>query len=228
MQDKSEIMIRINYLQSQSPAGAATLYTDLKSAVEAYLTRDGNFELQVNKTLDKVIAVSFHRGLLYGQMGLIPEFAKQELTDKPDGYEDIRTLFKGGEVFDEILTTELQTLLIAFQTVSTSASGNGNMTFEWHNEIIEDWIQRLQEAVENEISGLKAIMSYSANQSYGVEYALLFEELDRTTKRHDVKYYAKDIFYNKGYGWLIETFNLKVYKPSYMSELAEWTEANGE
>lgn len=78
-------------------------------------------------------------------------------------------------------------------------------------------------ALTNELEYLKEIMRRCANRSYAAEWAILFEELGKCTNRQKVRSLAKNIFYTRGYGWLIETFNLDtVYRASYMSELPDW------
>ena len=222
MQTLEELKARIDHLRRISPAGSAGIFSELEAAIEAYLKRDGDFELQVNKTLDKVIAESFHYGLIYQYMELMPEWINRNPQDYPKGYDDVSILFDADGVFEEIMTISDSSFRAGFYTENTNNDGVSQT--EWRNRYVDDWIQRLQAAMSNEVEGLKEIMSYCANRSYAVEYAMLFEELGDKRKEYDVRHYAKDIFLTKNYGWLIETFDLKVYKPSYMKELANWTD----
>ena len=221
-----EINARLDYLESISPAGGKPLVEDLRSAIQAYFTRNSDFELQVHKTLDKVVADTFHNHLEYEYNELLERWLDNPSSGAPQGYGDVTKIFKGAEVFEEIITITDAVFKSAFytETVSSGSGSSGSVTVEWHHRRIEDWIPRLTVAVTTELEGLKKIMQYCANRSYNVEWAILFEELGASTKRHPVRYYAKEIFLTKGYGWLIETFNLNIYRPSYMPELSDWEE----
>ena len=222
-----EMNSRLDYLSSISPGYGTRLIEELREAIQAYLARDSDFELQVNKTLDKVIADSFHNGLEYEKMELLEPWQSHSSDDAPEGYDDVSDLFKGSEVFEEIMAVTDREFIAAFYAVTNNegdGDSGGSSETEYHNTYVDDWIARLQAALDNELEGLKEIMRYCANRSYSAEWAILFEELGKNTKRHPVRYYAKEIFLTKGYGWLIETFNLNVYRPSYMAELPDWTD----
>ena len=223
-----EMKERLEYLRRISPAGGKHLVDDLLTAITAYLSRDADFELQVNKTLDKVIADAFHHGLKYEHDELLDPWRKIiPVEDAPEGYDDVGKLFKGNEVFEEIMAVSDAEFRAAFY-VEETGDGNNSATLKYGNRLIEDWIARLKAAVEAELEGLKAIMSFCANRSYGVEWAIVFEELGVCVERHSVRYYAKNIFYTRSWGWLIETFNLRVYRPSYMEELPDWNEESSD
>ena len=214
---------RLAYLQSLTPLGGHQIIEDLRADVIAYLTRNSDFELQVNKTLDKVIADVFFHGLEYGNMELLQKWMSYPTSNAPTGYNDIMKIFKVAEIFEEIMTVREQDFRLAFYT-ETKDSGDGYSATEYHNRYVDSWIMRLNIAISTELENLKSIMQYCANISYNVEWAILFEELSRNVKRHPVRYYAKEIFITRGWGWLIETFNLNVYRPSYINELPNWTE----
>ena len=61
----AEMEVRLQYLQSISPSGATQMFAELREALEKYLNRDEEFCLQVNKTLDKVIAFDIHSRIKY-------------------------------------------------------------------------------------------------------------------------------------------------------------------
>ena len=221
----TEITERIEYLRSISPTGGKNVLDSLQAAINAYFQRDDEFTLDVNKCLDKIIADTFHYELVYQKMELLPKWLTKKAKSPPTGYRNIRRLFKGGIVFEEIMTISDEEFIKAFYTVNsgTGASGQG-ATIEYRNSYVDKWIAALETSKEEETEGLKKIMHYCANRSYGFEYAILFEELGKNLKRHSVRYYAKRIFLTRGWAWLIETFNLEIYRPSYMEELPNWTE----
>ena len=66
-----ELNTRLDYLQSLAPLGGKHVIVELRNAITSYMTRDSDFELQVNKTLDKVIADAFFHSLEYENMDLI-------------------------------------------------------------------------------------------------------------------------------------------------------------
>ena len=229
-----EMKVRLAHLKSISPAGGKTLVDDLRNAIESYSIRDTEFELQVHKTLDKVITDIFHNQLKYEHMELLTPWLNNPKANKPDGYDDVTVLFKGMSVYEEIMTIRDFDFRKAFYTTEkeseseNSDSSSSETTTEWHNRYIEDWIARLNEALVYETEGLKSIMRYCADRSYNIEWALIFEELGKNTERHHIKYYAKQIYVTKGYGWLIEAFNLNVYRPSYLAELRKQDDERSE
>ena len=221
-----EMQSRIAHLRSVSPVKARKVLEELLAAITAYLTRDAGFELQVHKTLDKVIADTFHHGLKYEHEELLEPWREVvSARDAPVGYYDVTELFRGGEVFAEIMAVSDRDFRAAFY-IGNSDSGHEDGSDEpqekWRNRYVDDWIKRLSVAVTAELDGLKEIMQFCANRSYNVEWAIIFENLGAYTERHPVRHYAKLIYLTKGYGWLIETFNLRIYRPSYMAELPYW------
>ena len=220
----AELNVRLNHLQSLSPQGGRQVIAELRSAIEAYMTRDSDFELQVNKTLDKVIADTFFHGLQYENSDLIKKWMTYPTANQPEGYGDISKIFKGAEIFEEIMTVTDNAFRMAFYSESKDSGDSGYATTEYHNRYVDDWVVRLNIAIKTELENLKSIMHYCANRSYNVEWAILFEELGKNVERHPVRYYAKQIYWTRGWGWLIETFNLNVYLPSYFNELPNWTE----
>ena len=218
----AEMNARLAYLQSISPAGGRKVIDELRAAIEAYLTRTPDFELQVHKTLDKVIADTFFHGLKYENMELLAKWQNYSKGGEPEGYNNVQDLFKSTYIFEEILSVPEYNFRMAFYESSSGNSSSGEA--DYHNRYVDRWVAQLTAAVESELNGLKSIMQYCANRSYNLEWAILFEELKRKTEYHPVKYYAKQIYVTRGWGWLIETFNLNVYLPSYFDELPNWTE----
>ena len=225
-----EMEVRLQYLQSISPGGAAQMFAELKEALEKYLTRDEEFSLQVNKKLDKIIAFDFHSRIKYEHQELLEPWQEVSYSfDKPLGFDDVRELFVLDDVLEEIMTVSDMSFLQAFFTVQAEENSGGgersNTTSELHNTYVDKWIAELTAGLANEIEGLKAIMRSCANRSYAAEWAQLFEELGKCTNRRKVRTFAKDIFYERGYGWLIETFHLDtVYRPSYIDDLPDWVD----
>lgn len=218
----AEMTSRLNYLKTLCPAEGQKLIEELRAAIVAYLARDSDFELQVNKTLDKVIANAFHHNLEYENADLFNQWI-EPIGNAPEGYNDVSKLFRAKSIFDEILTVRDMDFRLAFYS-ETKDSADGYSTSDCHNRYVDKWIEQLTAAITFEMESLKSIMQYCANRSYSVEWAILFEELGKNVKRHPVKYYAKQIYLTQGWGWLIETFNLNVYRPSYMAELPNWEE----
>ena len=224
-----EMEIRLQYLQSISPSGSAKVFAELRETLEKYLMRDEEFCLQVNKTLDKIIAYEHNYKIKYEHQELLEPCQKVSYEfEKPKGFDDVRELFTLDEVFEEIMNVEDQLFLQAFYTEQVEGSGgDNNTTSELRNRYVDKWIAELEAGLENEIEGLKEIMRSCANRSYAPEWAQVFEELGECTERRKVRTFAKDIFYERGYGWLIETFHLDtVYRPSYMAELPKWNDSN--
>ncbi len=206
------------------------MFAELREALEKYLNRDEEFCLQVNKTLDKVIAFDIHSRIKYENQELLEPWQEMSYSfDKPTGFDDVRELFVLDEVLEEIMMVADMTFLQAFYIVQSNEGDGGGSgsseTTELHNTFVDEWIKALTEGLVNELEGLKTIMKSCANRSYASEWAQLFEELGKCTNHRTVRTFAKDIFYKRGYGWLIETFNLDtVYRPSYIDDLPDWVD----
>ena len=217
-----ELNTRLDYLQSLAPLGGKHVIVELRNAITSYMTRDSDFELQVNKTLDKVIADAFFHSLEYENMDLIKKWMEYPSISKPEGYDNVADIFKCADVFEEIMAITDRIFKAAFYTKNTGSSDSS--TTKYYNRYVDKWVAQLTTAITTELASLKAIMYYCANRSYSAEWAVLFEELGMNVKRHPVKYYAKQIYFTRSWGWLIETFNLNVYLPSYYEELPDWIE----
>ena len=223
-----EMEVRLQYLQTISPIGSVEMFSKLREALDKYLNRDEEFCLQVNKTLDKIIAFDLYSRIKYEHQELLEPWQEMSYSfDKPAGFDDVRELFVLDEVLEEIMTIADMPFLQAFRTVESEEGDNNSSdgTTELYNTFIDDWIEKLTAGVVNELEGLKAIMKNCANRSYAAEWAQLFEELGDCTNRRKIRTFAKDIFYERGYGWLIETFHLDtVYRPSYIDNLPDWVD----
>ena len=147
-----ELNAKIDYLQRLPPLNIhpipqpeeiAQIFDGLRSAIENYLVRDLNFELQVNKTLDKVIADSFFHGLEYQNMELLKKWMTYSTASPPEGYDDVTTLFKGTEIFKEIMDVGDMNFQTAFFTKHVYDSLSGYSTEECHNRYVDDWTARL-------------------------------------------------------------------------------------
>ena len=218
---RQELNERVEHLRSISPNGAANVLDELALALNEYCTREGDFSLQLNKTLDKVIADEFHTKAIYEHQELIDPWFIVSYGDEPVGYFDLRDLIDSSGVLREILTVSDQDFKAAFYTESEGSHDGINGSVIYKNRYVEKWKAALSEAKAAELEGLKAIMQYCANRAYGVEYAFIFEETGKRLDRQYIKDYAKKIFYEKGYGWIVELFELPNYKPSYYEELKD-------
>lgn len=220
---------------------AKELFSELEETIKAYLNRDYEFELQVHKTLDKVVAEVFHSEIIYEHQELIDVWKTPTTAGVPTGFNDIRELFKGDEVFEEIMTVTDKDFKLKFYRIEDEDE-NEDLNFlntddkdssdkddddskfsatKYGNTYLESWIEKLKLSKMEELAGLKMIMQHCANRSYNVEWAILFEEHGKNINPHPVRYYAKKIFVEKGYYWLIKTFNLNIYRPSYISDLLD-------
>ena len=148
---------------------------------------------------------AFHHNLKYEHQELIEPWQERK-GDAPAGYDNVADLFKGNKIFEEIMTVKDFDFITAFYTEtktdndSGGSGGGSNVSTEYHNRLTEAWVAELEQAVSDELESLKAIMQYCANNSYSVEFAVLFEEHGNATNRKSVKDYAKEIFVTKSYG----------------------------
>ena len=206
-----------DYDEEPSNYKAKELFDELEETLKNYFNRDAEFELQVNKTLDKVVADTFHQNVEYEHQELI-DIWKIPRGSSPTGYNNVAELFNGAESFDEIMSVSDKDFKEAFYRIEND---DGSLSYKYGNDYLESWIESLNSAIKKELAGLKSIMQYCANRSYNVEWAILFEEHGKNINPQPVRYFAKEIFVTKGYSELIETFNLNIYRPSYISDLLD-------
>ena len=154
-----ELNTRLDYLKGISPSGGRHLVEELCESIVAYLARDSEFELQVKKTLDKVIADTFHHNLIYEHQELIEPWQERRGTS-PTGYSNVADLFEGNEIFKEIMKVSDREFRVAFyiEEQQQEGVGGGTTSVIYHNTLTEAWVARLQKAVGDELNGLKAIM----------------------------------------------------------------------
>ena len=123
-----EMEVRLQYLQSISPGGATQMFSELREALDKYLNRDEEFCLQVNKTLDKIIAFDVHSRIKYEHQELLEPWQEVSYSfDKPLGFDDVRELFVLDEVLEEIMMVADRTFLQAFYTVQSDEGDGGGL-----------------------------------------------------------------------------------------------------
>ena len=230
MYTKVELLERIGYLQSESPAMAAPLFEELNAALDAYFNRDEEFTRQVKYTIHCLTYDTELRSYEYVNSENMPIMS----CDYPKGFEDVTILFDTDGAFEEIMTIELPPFLAAFLMVTPEAEEGSEtppapiMT----NSYMVSWTERITAAIEKELAGLKLISTFCEGCGYDIGLAMYFNEYFEAKDAYKIKDYSKNnpeiegkekagiaqkIFVDSGYGWLKETFELEMFVPSCVS-----------
>ena len=215
---KEEVLTRLDELKGTSPSGAWDLFTTTETALQTYYSRGDELNETAYDTLKRVVFDGLMRGLEVEHPELLPELS----TDYPVGYENVMELFSGGGVLDEILTIDADTFADAFWS-ETVMQGQVGVSV-WHNDYLETkWPQALRSARSDEKDGLEAIEKFCRGRYEPWTLALIFEELGRRHQKwtENRRAFAKDIYIDRGWHELIETYGLGLYQPSYVGELDE-------
>ena len=227
MYTKAEILERVAYLQSESPAMATPLFEELNAALDAYFYRDEAFTCQVKYNIHCLTYDTELRSHDYVNSENMPIMN----DNYPKGFEDVTILFDTEGAFEEIMMIELPPFLTAFFMVIPEAEESNEtppapvMT----NSYVVSWTERINAAIEKELAGLKEIASFCEGCGYDVGLAMYFEDYFEANDPYKAKDYskndpditavdkkgiAKKIFDDGGYGWIKDTFELEMYVPS--------------
>ena len=159
-------------------------------------------------------------GLMSGLRVEHPELLPELSTEHADGYENVTDLL--GEGLEEIMTIDTATFLNGFRE-ETVMQGQVGVS-EWHHQLLEQRWPSLIVTSKNSVSDkLVRLSEYCRGRFESWTLPLIFEEVG---KRHNEwtenrRAFAKDIYIDRGWHELIETYGLGLYQPSYVGELDE-------
>ena len=225
---KAEILERVAYLQSLSPAMAMTpLFEELNAALDAYFHRDEEFTRQVKYTIHCLTYDTELRSYDYVNSENIPIMS----NNYPKGFEDVRILFDTEGAFEEIMTIEPPPFLAAFLMVTPEAEEGSEVPPApvMTNSYVVSWTERINAAIEKELSGLKLISTFCEDCGYDIGLAMYYNEYFEVKDPYKAKDYsknnpeikgrdkagiAKKIFDDGGYNWIKDTFELEMFVPS--------------
>ena len=212
MYSQAALIERIDYLKSISPSGAASLFSELITAMNDYFTRDAEFEDLIRKTLLRVVSDAYSRGIEVDYPERLPPLS----TDFPAGYNNIAEIF-GREVFNEIMTISENAFVGAFVTIS---QGSNNTSISYSNPIISRWQSEIAASKGAETQLIETLGEFCirCNEERGL--ALIFGELGQINQRwsKEQRIFAHHCYISRGFDDVIRMFNLNVFEPHYIAE----------
>ena len=211
---KEQITARIAHLQSISPSDASSLFSELSAALYNYFTRDEEFEKLVRKTLLRVISDFFSRSIEVEYADLLPPLR----TDFPHGYKNVSNIF-GGDVFKAIMEIDDSVFVAAFQSETQSDGNTGTVILT--NSYISTWVAGLSASPSEEKAQLEAIGEFCIDCNEERALHFIFLDLGRIQQPYakDKRGLAKKIYFDRGFDWVIDNFDLNVFEPYYLPEL---------
>lgn len=225
MKTKDEILMDIERLKEESPENTMETFAPLEAAVEQYFKSDADLEYNVRECTYQVALNHEYRNTIFVHQEYMPKFK----SNFPKGYEDVRDLFDGGEVWEEIEEIDIETFVDAFHfpeaagEASESDTGDaggeeGGEEEPITNPYLDDWAARVEASRAAIVPGLEAIIAFCESNATNNGLAVYFEEhggIKSAPKRRET---AKRIYIDGGYAEVIRTYGLDVHIPSYYRE----------
>lgn len=218
MQKKENILKEIARLRAASPAEGQEAFAPILEAVEGFFTPDTELEQEVGACAFQVAFNYEYRNTIYKNQENMPTFSE----DFPPGYEDVRELFAGGGVWEEIAAMPEDVFAAAFilpaaggNVSDSDTSGTGAAT----NPYLDDWAARIAAERAAVVTGLKAINDFCEAAATNNGLAVYFEEHGGIVSAPTRRETAKRVYIAGGYLEVIQTYGLTVHIPSYVDEL---------
>lgn len=138
-------------------------------------------------------------------------------TDYPQGYADLAALFDGGGAFTEIMNMDAETFLNGFpvETVTDGTTGTSSTVVKT-NPIIAAWTAEINAAHSAELDKIQAIISFCERGSYNQGLISMFEDRGTMTRTKSNRDLAHEIYIDKKYKDVIQSFNLDVHIPTFL------------
>ena len=195
MWTKEKILERTEHLKRISPSEAQGQFPTLEDAINAYFEPTTELEQLVGACVFQVAYNIEYRETEYEKPEVMPKFSE----DLPKGYSDVRVLFDGGGVFDEMEEVPDDEFL-------------GN-----YDVLLLDWTERLKEATAERLANLEAINAFCENDATNNGIAVYFEQ-PVLMSQPDRRKIAKKVYIDGGYLEIIKTFGFGTHIPSYLKD----------
>ncbi|MBO6304330.1 MAG: hypothetical protein J6M62_04500 [Selenomonadaceae bacterium] len=213
MKRKEEILQDIERLKAASPSDGLSLFAQLEEAVNAYFTPQEKFENLICECAYQMAFNYEYRHTTFVNQEPMHKFSE----NYPKGYEDLRELFDGDGVWEEIEKMPETTFAAAFQRfvpeVSDSDTGGAKMI----NPYINEWTARVLASREGIIPALTEINDFCELDANNQGLSVYFEEHGGIASAPTHKEIAERVFSSGGYAEVIRAFNLSnVHIPTYI------------
>lgn len=199
MHTKSEMFSKLNELK-EIRAGTGELFTPVVELVKSYFEEISQLTHDLQYTLHQIIQDAISRSTIYENQSAMPSIQ----TNYPTGYLDVRKVFIGDDIFNEILSVTREKFDSAYTEEVPPES----------NRYLDKWIAELKEARAKELKSLGTIADFCESNEWNRGLAQLFESVGEIVSTESLDVLAKQIFVDRGYKEMIESFNLKIYIPT--------------
>ncbi len=215
MWKKEEVLQNIERLKAASPDTGRECFEQLEQAVEEYFTPQEGLERLIGECAYQMAYNYEYRHTVFAHQELMRKFSE----NYPKGYEDVRDLFDGGGVWEELAEMPEDKFVAAFQltplTVSESDTGGASMT----NSYIAEWAARVSDSRAAILPALEAINDFCEVDATNHGLTVFFEEHGGIVSVPTHKEIAERVFAAGGYAEVIRTYNLSdVHIPTYISD----------
>lgn len=218
MQKKEDIQKEIARLKAVSPADAGEAFVPILEAVEEFFTTDKELERKIGECAFQLAFNYEYRNTVYKNQKDMSTFSE----DCPPGYDDVRDLFAGGGVWEEMRAMQENVFAAAF--VYGAAGGNVSNsdtigTATPTNPYLDDWTARIKAERAAVVPSLNAINDFCEAAATNNGLAVYFEEHGGIVSAPTRRESAKRVYITGGYLEIIQTYALAVHIPSYIGEL---------
>ena len=212
MKKKEEILQDIERLKAASPNAGRDKFLPLEEAVEEYFAPQEGMESIIGECAYQMAFNYEYRNTVFVNQERMKKFSE----DYPKGYEDVRDLFDGGGVWDELAEMPEDRFAAAFQSVvSDSDTGGTTLT----NHYLVEWAARVSESRAAIIPALEEIKNFCEADATNHGLAVYFEEHGGIASAPTHREIAERVFAAGGYAEVILTYNLSdVHIPTYIND----------
>ena len=217
MKTKAEILQDVSRLKAASPSEGRKCFAELEEIIAEYFAPQDNMERIVGECAYQLAYNYEYRNTVYANQEVMGKFSE----DYPRGYEDVRDVFDGGGVWEELAAMPEDKFAAAFKpvtgSVSESDTGGATAATTMTNPYLEDWTVRAYESWMAILSELGAIINFCEEDATNNGLAVYFEEHGGIISAPTRKEIAERVFVTGGYAEVICAYGLNIHIPTYIA-----------
>ena len=215
MRKKEEILQDIERLKATSPNEGRECFKPLEQAVEEYFTPPEGLEKIVGECAYQVAYNYEYRNTIFAHQECMRKFGEEY----PKGYEDVRAIFDGGGVWDELAEMPEDIFAAAFQCANPSVSDSDTGDATMINPYLDEWAARVSASREEIIPALETINDFCEKDATNHGLAVYFEEHGGIVSAPTHTEIAERVFATGGYAEVIHAYNLNdIHIPTYIDK----------
>lgn len=218
MQKKEDIQKEIDRLKAVSPVDAGEAFVPILKAVKDFFDSDKELEQKIGECAFQLAFNYEYRNTVYNNQENMPTFSEKY----PPGYKDVRDLFTGGGVWEEIASVPEEVFVAAFIYTTPGGDMSNSDTSEVTtpvNPYLDDWTKRIEAARAAIVPSLNVINDFCEATATANGLAIYFEEHGGIASAPKRKEIAERVYIKGGYLEIIQTYALSVYIPSYINKI---------